>query len=261
MNASSVLIGIGSNLGNSVELVEQSIESLANSSVSVVRTSSFVSSMAVGGPSGQPDFVNAVVFVKTELCAEELAARLRQVEQQIGRERELHWGPRLIDLDLLIFEDQVLSEPKLTIPHPRMAFRPFVLAPAAQIASDMVHPELGTTCGELWSHLQKSMRWVWIEPSTDPEPLIPLCLALGAKDEHLPRWHFGSRAPSGGSSTARPRLALRVSSVTSASIAPLSHPEFGPLPTLEFLTGEGSESPVVDLVALIHGTQTTIKLL
>jgi len=126
-------IGIGSNLGNSVKNVEEAVRKITR----------FAHIIAVSGlyktkPWGvteQPEFVNAVVSIETALTAEELLSELLLIETGMGRERITKWGPREIDLDILTFGERKFDIPKLTIPHPHMFERAFVLVPLAEIDS------------------------------------------------------------------------------------------------------------------------------
>ena len=95
------------------------------------------------GPVDQPDFVNAVAQLRTELDVTQLFRQLQSIEKQRGRRRGERWGPRIIDLDLLVFDDEVLDSPALTVPHPGIAERNFVLLPLQEIAPDLIIPGLG----------------------------------------------------------------------------------------------------------------------
>jgi len=96
------------------------------------------------GPQDQPDFVNAVVQLATGLSADELLDGLRGVEQAQGRTREQHWGPRTLDLDILLYGDAVIATERLQVPHPGLALRNFVLYPLAEIDDGLVVPGLGS---------------------------------------------------------------------------------------------------------------------
>jgi 2-amino-4-hydroxy-6-hydroxymethyldihydropteridine diphosphokinase len=132
-------LGLGSNLGDRRALLRQAIEALDWGDVSVVERSRVYETKPVGGPDGQPDFLNQVIGVETTLDAHGLWERCSAVEASLGRSRdhEIRWGPRPIDVDLLTFGSGVVDEPDLQIPHPRMAERSFVLVPLAEIAPDL----------------------------------------------------------------------------------------------------------------------------
>lgn len=147
------LIGLGSNLGDPRDNFARAIDQLQSSAgIALSGVSSWYRSTAVGGTAGQPPFLNGTVLISTPQTARELLQRLHQVEASLGRERKLRWEPRRIDLDLLLYGDHVLIESSLRVPHPWMAFRPFVLRPAAEIAPLMRHPEIGWTMSQLWDH-------------------------------------------------------------------------------------------------------------
>jgi 2-amino-4-hydroxy-6-hydroxymethyldihydropteridine diphosphokinase len=108
----------------------------------------------VGGPAGQMDFLNAVARCETSLTPQELLDRLKEIERQMGRMAGPRWGPRTIDLDLLLYDLLHYSSPTLTIPHPRFAFRKFVLEPALEVAWELVHPEIGWNLAQLVNHVR-----------------------------------------------------------------------------------------------------------
>ena len=139
-------LGLGSNLGDRRALLRQAIEALDWGDVSVVERSRVYETTPVGGPEGQPDFLNQVIGVETTLDVHGLWERCSAVEASLGRSRdhEVRWGPRPIDVDLLTFGDAVLDEPDLQIPHPRLAERAFVLVPLAEIAPDLQIGGIGT---------------------------------------------------------------------------------------------------------------------
>ncbi len=146
----SCLIALGSNLGDRVGNLQSAIQLLREvPGIAVVRTSSFLETAPVGGPPDQPQFYNAAAIVETDLPPADVLRALLAVEQRLGRIRGERCGPRTIDLDLLLYADQVLQSPALTLPHARMHQRRFVLAPAAEIAPDWRHPTSGRTLAAL----------------------------------------------------------------------------------------------------------------
>jgi 2-amino-4-hydroxy-6-hydroxymethyldihydropteridine diphosphokinase len=124
-------IGLGSNLGNSIKNVEEAVKQITRFAHIIAVSSLFKTKP--WGVTEQPDFVNAVVSIETALTAEELLSELLAIEKRMGRERITKWGPREIDLDILTFGDRKFDISKLTIPHPHMFERAFVLVPLAEI--------------------------------------------------------------------------------------------------------------------------------
>jgi 2-amino-4-hydroxy-6-hydroxymethyldihydropteridine diphosphokinase len=116
--------------------------------VSVVSRSSLYETAPVG-ETDQPPFLNNAVGVETVLSPRELLAVIKEIEKIIGRTPTYRWGPREIDIDILLYDDLVINEPGLTIPHPRMHERAFVLVPLSEIAPIAVHPVLGKSIGTL----------------------------------------------------------------------------------------------------------------
>ena len=141
---SPAYIGVGSNLQGPARQVEAAIGRLAEvAKTRVVRSSSMYRSAPFGGVE-QPDFVNAVAAVLTRLGPADLLAALHEIEAAHGRERDdTRWGPRVLDLDLLVYSDRQVESPELTIPHPGIGERNFVLLPLGEIAPDLVVPGLG----------------------------------------------------------------------------------------------------------------------
>jgi 2-amino-4-hydroxy-6-hydroxymethyldihydropteridine diphosphokinase len=142
-----VYIGLGSNLGGMLASPMQNIVSAIQAlgeiqSTQMISASSFYESNPVG-PQDQDDYINAVVKLETELDATALLDCLQAIEHKHGRERTQHWGPRTLDLDILLFGDQIIHSERLTIPHAEISNRPFVLVPLAEIEPDCFIPEKG----------------------------------------------------------------------------------------------------------------------
>lgn len=148
----AVFLSLGSNLGDRESLIRGALGLLASDAdIRVERVSSLYETAPVG-LSEQPDFINAVALVETDLPPTELLRRLQRIESALGRDRNQHWGPRIIDLDILLYGDQSVDTAFLTIPHIRMMDRAFVMAPLAEIAPDLRLPD-GRTPGEVLPHL------------------------------------------------------------------------------------------------------------
>lgn len=145
-------IALGSNLGDREENLRTALKHLEAKGVRVVKVSTFIETEPYG-VTDQPGFVNAVCQVATELPALELLRLLLSIEQEMGRVRLRRWGERNIDLDLLLYEDAVLESEELTLPHPDMHNRGFVLLPLAELAPEVVHPKLKKTIQELKDEL------------------------------------------------------------------------------------------------------------
>jgi 2-amino-4-hydroxy-6-hydroxymethyldihydropteridine diphosphokinase len=137
-------VGLGSNLADPRAQVERALRALAQlPRTTLVRCSRLYRS-APWGRADQPEFVNAVAELRTELSARELLEALLAIERRAGRERDAtRWGPRVLDLDILVYGDRVIDETGLHVPHPHLAERAFVLAPLAEIAPDLIVPERG----------------------------------------------------------------------------------------------------------------------
>jgi 2-amino-4-hydroxy-6-hydroxymethyldihydropteridine diphosphokinase len=147
---SRALIGLGSNLGDRRRSLEGAIRALGDvPGVSVQRASAFLETEPVGGPPGQGMYLNAAAELDTLLDPFELLGVLQEIEGRFGRVRTIQWGPRTLDLDLLLYEDQIIDTPELTVPHPRLASRRFVLEPLAEIAPLVVEPVSKRTIAEL----------------------------------------------------------------------------------------------------------------
>ena len=148
------LIALGSNLGDRLENLRVAIEELSNiDGLDIDDVSKLYETAPVGGPDQQGPYLNAALTATTTIGAAEMLAQLHRVEAIRERERTIHWGPRTLDLDLLIYGDLVSNDPALEVPHPRQHQRRFVLVPVCDVAPDLVHPVLGRTMRDLLADL------------------------------------------------------------------------------------------------------------
>lgn len=134
-------IGLGSNLEDPLAQVSTALQELTQLPDTTLAACSSLYRSDPVGPPGQPDYINAVAALDTRLEPEALLDALQAIEQMHQRVRKIHWGPRTLDLDLLLYGDQVISTPRLTVPHAYMTERNFVLWPLAELAPELILPD------------------------------------------------------------------------------------------------------------------------
>jgi 2-amino-4-hydroxy-6-hydroxymethyldihydropteridine diphosphokinase len=155
------LIALGSNLEDRADLLQRAVDLMAGDpDLELSQVSRFYETPPIGGPGQQGAFLNGVARVTTACPPEGVLSKLQAIEDALHRRREVHWGPRSMDLDLLLYDDLVLNGPRLTLPHPRMSFRRFVLEGAQEVAPRMLHPTTGLMILELAQMLESRPDYV-----------------------------------------------------------------------------------------------------
>lgn len=148
-------VALGTNLGNLRQNLDDALNRLRGKGLEITQVSGYIDTDPYG-VTDQPRFLNAVCEVKTELAAQQLLEMLLATELEMGRVRLRHWGERIIDLDIIFYGDEIIKTDTLTVPHPDMQNRDFVLRPLAEIAPQKQHPVLHKTVAQLWQeYLEK----------------------------------------------------------------------------------------------------------
>lgn len=150
-------LSIGSNIGDREKNCEEVITLLIKKNIKVIKRSSLYETEP-WGVKEQPKFINMAVEVETHLGPEELLRNLKEIEKDLGRGESIRWGPRVIDLDILFYDNLIINTPELTIPHPAIIERGFVLKPLSEIAPDKEHPIFKKSIKNLLSECLRSSR-------------------------------------------------------------------------------------------------------
>jgi len=152
-------LGIGSNLGDRTVNIKNSIRYLeSNSRIAVKKISRLYETLPQGGPKKQPKYLNAAAKIETSLPPSEFLKQLKLIEKRLKRRNSVHWGPRTIDLDILFYDDLVFINKELTIPHPLLDKRAFVLEPLSEIAASYIHPLINKSIKELLLKRKKNSK-------------------------------------------------------------------------------------------------------
>ncbi len=149
-----IALGLGSNVGNREDYIRRAIDALSEE-FSVTKVSEIYETKA-WGEENQADFLNACLIAETDKSPEEVLDIIKQIENHLGRTKTYRWGPREIDIDILLYDDKQISSQRLSVPHPQLANRAFVLLPVAQIAPALIDPGSGRTVAELAESYQKT---------------------------------------------------------------------------------------------------------
>lgn len=147
--APDIFISLGSNLGDREKNLLNAIELIATLPGTELVAQSHIYTTAAWGKTDQPDFLNMVIHIRSRLLPAGLMESLLQLEEKMGRIRNDHWGPRSIDMDILFYGEEILHIPHLTLPHPEIQNRNFVLLPLNEIAPEFIHPVLKKTVAQL----------------------------------------------------------------------------------------------------------------
>lgn len=152
MKSNIAFIALGSNIGKRKQNIENALAKIKNLPESAIASASSIIETKPVGNTRQPDFLNCVIKLETKLTPTELLNYLLRIESEMGRVRKEKWGPRIIDLDILFFDDEIIETKDLTIPHPEILNRAFILQLMNEIAKDYIHPRERKTIEELAGH-------------------------------------------------------------------------------------------------------------
>jgi 2-amino-4-hydroxy-6-hydroxymethyldihydropteridine diphosphokinase len=144
----NIFLLLGSNVGNSYDNLRIAMQHIQTDAGAIIKQSSIYRTKP-WGKIDQPDFLNQVTEIETNLSPEELLVSVLEIENKMGRVRNEKWGPRIIDIDILFYNQVIINLPQLIIPHPEIAVRRFALSPLAELSPDFLHPLLNKTIDEL----------------------------------------------------------------------------------------------------------------
>ncbi len=147
-------LGLGANLGNREENIKKAISRLSSDSEILIKKRSSMIETKPYGKFDQPDFINSVIEIDTDITAENLLSKCLTVENELGRKRNEKWGPRTIDIDILFYNDHIINSQNLTIPHPDLHNRKFVLCSLNEICPDFIHPVINKKIKEIYLELK-----------------------------------------------------------------------------------------------------------
>ena len=162
-----VYIGIGSNLGDKIGQCKKAISEIARVDHNKLLAKSSLFKTKPIGYTSQDDFINGVIKIETDLDPDNLLRTLKAIESRLGRTETFRWGPRSIDLDILLFDEEVIRTEEFQVPHPSMHQRQFVLIPLAEIDRNLIHPVLKKTIRELLEDLKEDQGVEKVEASGD----------------------------------------------------------------------------------------------
>jgi len=148
---------LGTNMGERFELIKKAQNLIQEKVGSISKASSSIYETAAWGEENQADYLNQVLVVDTKLNPFQLLQNIHQIEQSLGRKREKAWGPRTMDIDILFYDQYICNTPQLTIPHPHISKRRFVLTPLAEINPTFIHPLLNKSIQNLLSHCEDTL--------------------------------------------------------------------------------------------------------
>ena len=156
MKANQIYLHTGTNLGDREANLKRANERIMEE-IGPIEKASRVYRTKAWGITDQPDFLNQALLVSTHLSPFELLEKIQDIERRMGRAREIKWGERIIDIDILFYNNEVIDTETLTIPHPYLHYRNFVLLPLMDIAAGLVHPVFGLTIAELYARSEDTL--------------------------------------------------------------------------------------------------------